>query len=167
MKRIAVLGAVLTIGLIVQATGASSLDPPRVLGFQTLVGVQGPFVGEANPIRDVVGGGLPWQIDVGRGRLLADGRLRVHVEGLVLLDDPSVPEAVRGTNPVPSFKAILSCLSFSGSATTTANLSTRLFPATATGDATIHGRFALPSPCIAPIVFVTSPTGAWFASTGI
>jgi len=24
----------------------------------------------------------------------------------------------------------------------------------------------LPQPCIAPIVFVTSPTGAWFAATG-
>jgi hypothetical protein len=24
----------------------------------------------------------------------------------------------------------------------------------------------LPSPCIAPIVFVTSPNGAWFAATG-
>jgi hypothetical protein len=26
---------------------------------------------------------------------------------------------------------------------------------------------SLPSPCIAPIVFVTAPTGAWFAATGL
>jgi hypothetical protein len=25
---------------------------------------------------------------------------------------------------------------------------------------------ALPSPCFAPIIFVTSPTSAWFAVTG-
>ena len=25
---------------------------------------------------------------------------------------------------------------------------------------------ALPSPCLAPIVFVASPTGSWFAVTG-
>jgi hypothetical protein len=34
------------------------------------------------------------------------------------------------------------------------------------GDAHIGARVTLPEPCIAPIVFVTSPTNAWFAATG-
>jgi hypothetical protein len=94
--------------------------------------------------------------------------LRVNVDRLVILDDPSVPEDLRGINPVPSFKAVVSCLSMSNATTpTTVNLSTGLFPATRTGDARIHATLDLPDPCIAPIVFVTSPTDAWFAVTGI
>ena len=30
----------------------------------------------------------------------------------------------------------------------------------------ISDTIVLPQPCIAPIVFVTSPGGAWFAATG-
>jgi hypothetical protein len=39
-------------------------------------------------------------------------------------------------------------------------------PATTTGDAEIGAKVTLPSPCFAPIVFVTSGGGAWFAATG-
>lgn len=34
------------------------------------------------------------------------------------------------------------------------------------GDAKIEAKLVLPQPCIAPLVFVTSPGGAWFATTG-
>jgi hypothetical protein len=36
------------------------------------------------------------------------------------------------------------------------------------GDSTINAQVSLPQPCIAPIVFVTGPTGTdvWFAVTG-
>jgi len=34
------------------------------------------------------------------------------------------------------------------------------------GDAKIEADIVLPTPCIAPIVFVTSPGGDWFAATG-
>jgi hypothetical protein len=37
-----------------------------------------------------------------------------------------------------------------------------LAPAALAGDKVLE----LPSPCLAPIVFVTSPGGAWFAVTG-
>jgi hypothetical protein len=49
---------------------------------------------------------------------------------------------------------------------------TDLFPATAGfgtadgGDASIEAHITLSNPCIAPIVFVGSPGGAWFAVTG-
>jgi hypothetical protein len=34
------------------------------------------------------------------------------------------------------------------------------------GNADIEADLSLPQPCIAPIVFVTSPGGAWFATIG-
>jgi hypothetical protein len=43
-------------------------------------------------------------------------------------------------------------------------------PAAPEGDARIEATLTLPTPCVAPIVFVTSGTGAppgsWFAATG-
>ena len=71
-----------------------------------------------------------------------------------------------GTNPVPDFLAVVSCQSISGGSPTIVNVSTAPFPATTTGDAHIEAQLALPSPCLAPIVFVTAPSGAWFAITG-
>jgi hypothetical protein len=34
------------------------------------------------------------------------------------------------------------------------------------GNAKVEAQLTLPQPCIAPIVFVTSAGGAWFAATG-
>jgi hypothetical protein len=49
---------------------------------------------------------------------------------------------------------------------TVANVSTKLFNVTPRGDGHLNTSVALPSPCFAPILFVTSPTGQWFAVTG-
>jgi hypothetical protein len=48
------------------------------------------------------------------------------------------------------------------------NVSTGDFKADKARDSTINARVSLPRPCIAPIVFVTGPTGTdvWFAATG-
>jgi len=48
----------------------------------------------------------------------------------------------------------------------TVNTSTDQYPATMTGDAKIEAMLHLPDPCVAPIIFVTSPSGEWFAVTG-
>jgi hypothetical protein len=167
MKRLLILllGAVLAVGLIVQGSGASS-DARKVLAFDTMVGVSGTFVGSANPIRGVNGGGLPWQIAEGRGELASDGRLELEVKGLVLLDGPPVPLALRGTNPVSSFRAIVSCLTIVDGSPATTNVATGPFPATATGDSEIEANVSLPSPCFAPIVFVGPSATTWFAVTG-
>ena len=79
MKRwlVLVLGSIITFGLIgigsaaAGGTGsaASSSSGKKVLQFQTMVGVTGPFVGATNPIRGVNGGGLPWQIENASGKL--------------------------------------------------------------------------------------------------
>lgn len=167
MKRllVLVLGAVLAVGLVVQASGASP-NGQKVLEFDTMVGVSGPFVGSANPIRGVNGGGLPWQIAEGRGELGSDGRLEVEVRGLVLLDGPPVPAERRGTNPISSFRAIVSCLTVVNGSPVTTNVTTGPFPATATGDSKIEATVVLPSPCFAPIIFVGPSPTTWFAVTG-
>ncbi len=93
----------------------------------------------------------------------------MKVRGLVLADQPSVPAALRGTNPFPDFRAIVSCQSIGadGSAAIT-NISTDNFSADAAGNSNIDAMVSLPQPCIAPIIFVTGPAGVgvWFAVTG-
>jgi hypothetical protein len=138
----------------------------RILSFDTMTGVVRPFTGAANPVRDVPGGGIPWVLTSARGELGADGAIEVRVRGLVLAEGPNA-----GTNPIPQFKAIVSCLTPGRDAAgnlvvATVNRSTNTFPATTTGDSRIEDVVSLPTPCVAPIVFVTSPTGAWFAATG-
>jgi hypothetical protein len=161
--------AMLVGGLVVAGPAASGQGSPKILEFDTMVGVPRPYTGATNAIRGVPGGGLPWVVDEARGELRVDGRIEVEVEGLVLdPNDPGVPANLRGVNPVADFKAIVSCLSKNadGTVATTVNVQTDLFPATMTGDSKIEDTVDLPEPCIAPIVFVTSPTGAWFAATG-
>jgi len=134
-----------------------------------MYGVDGPFVGDANPIRGVVGDELPWEVASARGRLDTDGHLRIHVRGLVFTHDPEVPPDKQGINDEEDFRALVSCLSEdeSQSAITTVNVTTEGFPATPTGDSDIDAMVALPSPCVAPIVFVLSGSeDKWFAVVG-
>jgi hypothetical protein len=148
-------------------TATASASPATILQFDTMTSVTGPYVGTANPIRAVPGGGLPWMITAGTGLLQSDGHLVVHVRGLVLADQPPVPPALQGTNPVPDFQAIVSCQSIGADGTATiSNVSTGQFPASTAGNSDINATVSLPHPCIAPIVFVASPSGAWFAATG-
>jgi hypothetical protein len=145
----------------------ASADPGTILRFDTMAPVTGPYVGMTNPIRGVDGGGLPWVIASGRGSLGSDGDLSVRVRGLVLARQSPVPPALQGTNPVKQFKAIVSCLTISpNGAATYDNVMTGPFSASSSGDSRIRTTVHLPHPCIAPIVFVTSPTALWFAATG-
>lgn len=164
---LAALGMAL-IGLVpVVVSGSSaSADPGTILRFGVMAPVTGPYVGMTNPIRMVPGGGLPWMIGAGEGSLSRDGRLDIHVRGLVLADSPAVPAALRGINPVADFEAIVSCQTITGGMATVTNVSTGQFPASMRGNSNIRARVMLPHPCIAPIVFVASPGGAWFAATG-
>jgi hypothetical protein len=165
---LATIGAVL-VGLVsvLGVTGSASADPGTMLKFDTMAPVTGPYVGATNPVRNVPGGGFPWMITSGSGSLKTDGHLVVQVRGLVLADHAPVPPGLQGTNPVPDFLAIVSCQSIGADATATiANVATGQFPASPDGNSTINATVSLPHPCIAPIVFVTSPGGAWFAATG-
>jgi hypothetical protein len=165
---LAAMGAALAgLALVMGGTVSAGADPGTILKFDTMTPVTGPYVGSANPIRAVPGGGLPWMITAGTGSLKSDGHLLVHVRGLVLAGRPPVPAALQGINPVPDFVAIVSCQSISaGGTATVSNVSTAPFPASTAGNSDINATVSLPRPCIAPIVFVTSPGGAWFAATG-
>ena len=166
MKRIAiVLGLLAMLFAMIWMTRPSAgalgglNDETKILRFQTMVGVSGPFRGVANAIRGIGGGGAPWAIDDAKGELRADGEIDIKVRGLVLVST--------GANPVTDFKAIVSCLSIdSNDQPITVNVETGLFPADAEGNCLIADQVNLPDPCIAPIVFVTNPAGRWFAATG-
>jgi len=175
MRKISLLlaavgGAALVSAVVVQGVAASTgPGPATVLKFDTMTPVTGPYVGPANPVRGVPGGGLPWMLTAGTGSLKRDGHLLVKVRGLVLADQPSVPAALQGTNPFPDFRAIVSCQSIgAGDTATIANISTGDFKASTAGNSKIDARVSLPQPCVAPIVFVTGPSGVgvWFAVTG-
>lgn len=165
-RRTTVLLACLSALLLATPAASASGSARTILEFDTMVGVTEPFTGATNAIRGVPGGGLPWEVAKARGELRSNGKLEVRVEGLVLARRAPVPPETQGTNPAPSFRAIVSCLSSTDGAATTVNVQTDPAPATPSGNARIEAKVALPSPCIAPIVFVTSPTGSWFSATG-
>lgn len=170
--RTVVFGSVAAaMSAVMAATGANGSPQastgPKVLEFGTMAAVTGPFVGAANPIRGIAGGGLPWQIVAAKGELSTAGELEVQISGLVLFEGAPVPVDRQGTNPIPAFRVIVSCLSTADGAATTVNVATDPVPATSTGDAKIEADISLPSPCIAPIVFVGPSATTWFAATGI
>lgn len=146
---------------------------PKILEFDTMVGVPAAYTGAKSPIRGINGGGLPWVISGAKGELKASGKLELVVTGVVFdPNDPSVPADRKGRNTVTSFRAIVSCQTIVDGLPAVVNVMTDPFPATVGlasqggGNASIETRLSLPKPCIAPIVFVTSPTGSWFAATG-
>ena len=162
MKRISFL-SLAAAGCLVAAMVVKAVPPggpaSQMLEFNTMFPVSGPSVGTTNPIRGISGGGVPWIITEARGELRSDGKIEVNVEGLVLASSHS--------NPVPNFRAVVSCQSIDGTGNPSiVNVSTGDFPASSTGDAMIEDTVELPHPCIAPIVFVTNSALRWFAVTG-
>ncbi|HMJ00469.1 MAG TPA: hypothetical protein VK488_11595 [Gaiellaceae bacterium] len=150
---------------IVTTSWATGHQGAKVLDFKTMVGVVPPYVGSptnAALTRGIQGAGAAWQIDRAKGKLRSNGDLEVEVKGLVLVST--------GQNPLATFKAIVSCLSIDGNGqAVTVNQLTDAFPATMPGgDAEFDGSVSLPSPCIAPLVFVTTAgtTPRWIALTG-
>jgi len=165
MRRIviAITGAALVLVTIAQAADSKA---HQILEFDTMAPVTGPFVGTANPIRGVNGGGLPWQLGSARGELSSGGKLEIEVRGLVLFAGAPVPPERQGTNPIANFRGIVSCLTTVEGVAQTINVATGPFPATAAGNSEIEDTVTLPTPCFAPIVFVGPSATTWFAVTG-
>ena len=153
---------------IVRADGRPG-GPPIMLAFQTMYGVDGPFLGDANKIRDVEGDEAPWEIGPVTGKLFVDGTLLLVVRHLVFKDSPLVqPPSLIGTNDEPTFRALVSCLTEVGEdKVETRNIVSKEFPATQSGNSFIKTKLELPNPCVAPIVFVLAGSeDKWFAVTG-
>jgi hypothetical protein len=107
-------------------------------------------------IHGVARGGVPWQLDSGRARLRAGGRLTVGVRGLVIPGN--------GTpGPVTTISASLYCGADTIAAATTAPV-----PISRDGDARIDQVVGLPAKCLGPVVLV-NPNGnaaAYIAASG-
>ena len=157
--------AVVAAALVPAVASSDDGGGKSVTKFDTMTPVVEPFTSPDHAIRGVVGGGLPWQLDRAKGDLRADGTLRIDVRGLVLARRAPVPANLQGTNPIPQFRGAVNCLTPDAPANGV-TVSTDPVAASADGDARIRGHVDLPPDCIAPIVFVTSPTGAWFAASG-
>ena len=142
------------VGLLVASAAASMADEGgNLTDFSSMTPVTGSAVGAVND-RGIKGGGLPWVITSGTGTVSLQGEVDVTVTGLV------IPK-LGNKNPVPFFKATVSCLGPEG----VVNVSTRNFPASSTGDSHVQDVIALPRPCKQPIIFVAAPTGQWFAES--
>lgn len=148
------------------SVSVATAKEPKILEFDTMVGVPSSLTGAQShaPLRGINGGGIPWTLTSASGELKANGHLEITVQGLVL-----AAGANAGSNPSAVFRALVSCVKSDGSFQ---NILTDAFPATTGqasaggGNAKIATNVALPQPCIAPIIFVTSNTGSWFAATG-
>jgi len=149
---VASIGALGLVGWGSASVGAD--QGHSILEFESMTPVTGAAVGTVND-RGIKGGGLPWAITAGSGEVDRDGHVEVTVKGLVI---PVAP--FNGTNPVPMFGATVSCITRNGIVN---NVRTATVPANAAGDASIDTTVSLPRGCRDPILFVTSPGGAWFA----
>src|SRR5205807_5022090 len=98
-------------GVWFAVAGTATSRPVRALfDFETSFANRAPFIGAAGAIRGVNAAPLPWAVRSIEGELRTNGQLDIDVDGLVLANDPAVPANLRGTNPVPSFAAVVSCL---------------------------------------------------------
>ena len=176
MRRLAIV-AIASLALVgasfavVQA--AASVEAKVIISFQTMYGVDGPFVAKGPQarsirVRGVVGDDLPWEItQPTEGVLETNGHLTISVRGLVFKDDPSVPPELRGKNDEEKFRGLVSCLTEEGDRVVTKNVITQGFRATEEGNSFIDAQLELPNPCVAPIVMVLAGSeDKWFSMTG-
>jgi hypothetical protein len=124
-----------------------------------------PIVG-SNPgvtIAGVKSGGAPWVVNHGLAVLNDDGRLRADVRGLIL---PGL-----GTpGPVTAIAASVVC------GDEVAATPTDSVPLSVDGNAEIHAKLQVPSPCLGTIVLIRAAAfngtplpapGPWIATTGL
>ena len=151
--------------LAVAGLTTAAVAKNRSIESESMIGVPATLTGAQAPIRGLNGGGIAWAIGRSESELSASGKLELSFQNLVFAAGANV-----GKNTVASMKAIVSCLDASGAVV---NVSTAAFPVTVAtaldpgGDGSITTKLVLPKPCLAPIVFVTSLGGSWFAVDGL
>lgn len=113
-------------------------------------------------IAGIKSGGAPWVVKHGFAALKDDGRLLVEVHGLIL---PSLGNA----GPITEISASVVCSDAVAATSAPVPLSTD-------GDAEIHAKLPVPSPCFGAIILVrvagvngsTLPgPGPWIAASGV
>jgi hypothetical protein len=158
--------AIALAAVAVSVTGAAVAKDGGRLEDSAFVGVPAALTGTANPVRGLNAGGLPWVIGPAKAEVRAGGKVEVEFRGLLL--DPSLP-TVGGTNPIGTMKAIVSCLTVAGG---TMNVPTPSFTVTTgtgagAGNGSVEANVPLPSPCLAPIVFIATTADRWLAVSGL
>ena len=159
-----------TIALATLATAgfatAAVAGKGRSVETDSMIGVPLALTGSAGQIRGINGGGAAWSIGQSSAEVSATGKVEVSFQNLIFASGSNT-----GKNTLPSMRVVVSCLDAAGA---TVNVATDPFPVTTGtpldpgGDGTIEARVALPSACLAPIVFVTNVAAtAWFAVDGI
>lgn len=159
----------ITVALVGSTRAGNELANEPILAFSTMRGSVPNL-----EINDNRSAGAPWVIGDGDGVLTAHGDVDILIRGLVLA--PSVANG-GGTNPVHSFRAIVSCTTVVNGVQEVVNITTGAFAADAKGNCFIRDAVTLPNPCYAPMVFVgPAPAnvvrdtdiegGTWFAVTG-
>jgi hypothetical protein len=130
-----------------------------------MIGVPTTLNGAAGNIRGINGAGLAWRIGEAEVSVKASGKVELEFDDLVF-----AAGANTGKNTVGSMAVVVSCLDASNQARNAMSATFPVTVATGTdpgGDAEVETRVDLPSPCFAPIVFITNATGAaWFAVDG-
>src|SRR5262249_6358106 len=114
---------------------------------------------EANAVDGVIGDEAPWILSSAKGELAANGHLVIHVRGLVF---PTAP------NDEAQFRGAVTCHTQNvDHVVSTAVVKSEGFAATTSGDSDIDATLTLPSPCIAPAIFVLAGSeDKWFSVTG-
>lgn len=152
---IAAIGALSIAGIAAPGVGADENRTLIEFDSMTPIGAGGPTA------RHLPGGGLPWLITSGTGRVTTDGHVHVKVRGLILAAGP--PNLI-GTNPFLQFEAVVSCVTAGG---VIVNVETKPSRASVPGgSSTINDKVGLPSRCMNPEVFVGANVGGsfhWFA----
>jgi hypothetical protein len=155
VRSLRLAAAIALLAALVIGTGtvaADAGDHGRKIIDTRLVGI--PVAGQV--LLGVTGGGRPWTIEKGKAKLFEDGFIDLEVRGLVL----GPGGANEGTNPIALGRAIVVC-----------NGGDKIMSATVPfsvpgGDAEVEAQLALPSPCLAPVIFFGSAGGSWFAVSG-
>lgn len=153
VRSLRLAAAIALLGALVLGTGtvaADSGDHGRKFLDTRLVGL--PVADQV--LLGVTGGGRSWTIEMGKAKLYKDGWIDLKVRGLVL-----GPGTNEGINPIALGRAIVVC---NGAG----KIMSDTVPFLPDGDAHVMAQLALPSPCLAPVVFFGNAAGAWFAVSG-
>ena len=172
LRAIAFVGSTLAMVLAVAApprsgSAASKRGPTRtLLAFNSMFGVDAPFLGNTNPVRGFDGDTEPWSIRNGTGTVDTSGNVAVLIKGLVFSDN-SDPSLI-GKNDEEEFSAVVSCMTVGedGATVTQASVTTPGFHASSSGNAVIRAQVELPDPCLEPVVLIIGGEGEWLAVTG-
>lgn len=109
----------------------------------------------------VVPGSLPWVLKRGQVLLKRDGKLDLHVKGLVI----PPPMGMNTPGPVAKISASLYC---GDNLNTTAADTTQQVPISSKGNARIHDTsFSVPPTCLAPVILVHPTLNTGVELTGV